>query len=113
MKEKIKPMLIGGGIGAAAGLGTAFLMGKKETKNLVLFGAIGLAAGAVVCFFLCGKKEEQKSNAEGTLTKTAENTVRHWNKKWYSEADGEESSNLVDAGGGLAYSGKHKKTSTR
>lgn len=63
MKEKIKPMAIGAGIGAAGLAGVAFLM-KKPTKGMLIFAGVGLVLGAVAGYFISTKGEE-KSGAAG------------------------------------------------
>lgn len=65
MKEKIKPMAIGAGIGAAGLAGVAFLM-KKPTKGMLMFAGVGLVLGAVAGYLMA--KPEEKSGAAGVLT---------------------------------------------
>lgn len=63
MKEKIKPMAIGAGIGAAGLAGVAFLM-KKPTKGMLMLAGLGLVLGAAAGYFISSKGEE-KSGAAG------------------------------------------------
>jgi hypothetical protein len=58
MKEKIKPMAIGAGIGAAGLAGVAFLM-KKPTKGMLMFAGIGLAVGGSWVFDFSKSEENQ------------------------------------------------------
>jgi hypothetical protein len=73
MKEKIKPMAIGAGIGAAGLAGVAFLM-KKPTKGMLMFAGIGLAVGAVVGYLISSKSEEKSNVAGYTKVCEAEDT---------------------------------------
>lgn len=67
MKEKIKPMAIYGGIGAASGAAIAYFMNKKDIKNIMIFAGTGLALGAIAGYFM-SIKEEDKSGAAGVRT---------------------------------------------
>jgi hypothetical protein len=45
MKEKMKPMAIYGGIGAASGAAIAYFMKKKDMKNMLIFAGAGVGLG--------------------------------------------------------------------
>lgn len=80
MKEKIKPMAIYGGSGAALGAVVAYFMKKRDIKSMLIFAGVGLAAGAVTGYLLGGTKSEF-SNASGqynTCDCKTGSTVSHW-----------------------------------
>jgi hypothetical protein len=80
MKDKMKTIAIGAGIGAAGLAGVAFLM-KKPTNKMLMFAGVGLAAGAIVGYFISSKSEE-KSSVAGYTRVCEEYDTKNKCTKW-------------------------------